>query len=462
MQRLFGIEINYSFALRARNIAIKMMSGDFENSYQMLPSYLYMLRSSNLGTLYDLEMKSDGEFHHMFVTLGQSVAAFESHLRPIIVVDGTHLKGRKRGILFVAVTKDGNEGVFPLHKSIRNAVECLYPNVPHVLCYYHLQKNLAHYGLHVATVFKAATYSYRSDDFHRNFSALEVLKVNAHTRLDINGVEPWARSKCPVRRTSFMMSNAAETMNNRLLWARRLPVASLIESYRAIMEKWFDARCHSAASRSHELTEVVAAKWHLAIEAGRQLDVRGTMTHMNSVEEDHAFYSVDLENQTCDCAQFELDDIPCRHACAAIRRAGLQVTDFVGKYFKQFILLATHMPRIVPVPHPMYWNLPESIATYIAKSPDITRHAGRLKKSRARSAIEGSSNSRPQVCSRCKGRGHNARRCKAPLALDLNVALDENEGVEPPPVPRTRRKKKCGICRSGTHTKNACPRRENE
>ncbi|XP_057779745.1 uncharacterized protein LOC130998337 [Salvia miltiorrhiza] len=390
MQRLFGIEINYSFALCARNIAIEMAYGDFGNSYQMLPSYLYMLRMSNPGTLYDLEMKDDGKFHHTFVALGQSVAAFEKgYLRPVIVVDGTHLKERNGGILFVAVTKDGNEGIFPLavglgpiendeswtwffhrlrtcfgqpddllivsdqHKSIRNAVECVYPNVPHGLCYYHLQKNLAHYGLHVAAVFKAVAYSYRSDDFQRNFSALQVLNVNAHTRLDTIGVERWARSKCPVRRTSFMTSNAAETMNSRLLWARRLPVASLIETYRAIMEKWFDRRRLSTASRSHELTEVVEEKLHVAVEAGRQLDVRGTTTHMFSVEDDHAFYIVDLENRTCSCAQFDLDDITCRHACGAIRRAGLQVTDFVGRYFKQSVLLATYMERIVPVPHPM-------------------------------------------------------------------------------------------------------------
>ncbi|XP_057803157.1 uncharacterized protein LOC131018454 [Salvia miltiorrhiza] len=502
MQRLFGIEINYSFALRARNIAIEMTYGDFGNSYQMLPSYLYMLRMSNPGTLYDLEMKDDGKFHHMFVALGQSVAAFEKgYLRPVIVVDGTHLKGRNGGILFVAVTKDGNEAIFPLavglgpiendeswtwffhrlrtcfgqpddllivsdqHKSIRNAVECVYPNVPHGLCYYHIQKNLAHYGQHVAAVFKAAAYSYRSDDFQRYFSALQLLKVNAHTRLDTIGVERWARSKCPVRRTSFMTSNAAETMNSRLLWARRLPVASLIETYRAIMEKWFDRRRISAASRSHELTEVVEGKLHVAVEAGRQLAVRGTTTHMFSIEDDHAFYIVDLENRTCSCAQFDLDDIPCRHACAAIRRAGLQVTDFVGGYFKQSVLLATYMERIVPVPHPTYWNVPDEISAYVVKPPDITVHAGRPKLSRARSAVEGppnsgppnsgTPNSRPQVCSRCKGGGHNARRCKAQVGpLDLNVPV---EGVEQPPDARRRRKKKCGICRSGTHTRNACP-----
>ncbi|XP_057779740.1 uncharacterized protein LOC130998330 [Salvia miltiorrhiza] len=362
MQRLFGIEINYSLALRARNIAIEITYGDFGNSYQMLPSYLCMLRMSNPDTLYDLEMKADGEFHHMFVALGQSMAAFgNSYLMPVIVVNGTHLKGMNSGILFVAVTKDGNEGIFPLavglgpiendeswtwffhrprsffgqpddllivsdqHKSIRNAAECVYPNVPHGLCYYHLQKNLAHYGLHVAAVFKAAAYSYRSDDFHRNFSALEVLKVNAHTRLDTIGVERWARSKCPVRRTSFMTSNAAETMNSRLLWARRLPVASLIESYRAILEKWFDARCLSTASRSHELIEA------------------------------------------------------CRIASHG----------FCWKIFQTIRVVGHIHGAIVPVPHPMYWNVPESISAYVVKPPDITEHAGHPKMSRARSAVEG-------------------------------------------------------------------------
>ncbi|XP_057808460.1 uncharacterized protein LOC131022936 [Salvia miltiorrhiza] len=130
MQRLFGIEINYSFALRARNITIEMTYGDFGNSYQMLPSYLYMLRMSNPGTLYDLEMKDDGKFHHMFVALGQSVAAFEKgYLRPVIVVDGTHLKGRNGGILFVAVTKDGNEAIFSLAVGLgtKDGNEAIFP-----------------------------------------------------------------------------------------------------------------------------------------------------------------------------------------------------------------------------------------------------------------------------------------------------------------------------------------------
>ncbi|XP_057787342.1 uncharacterized protein LOC131004625 [Salvia miltiorrhiza] len=429
-----------------------MTYGDFGNSYQMFPSYLYMLRMSNPGTLYDLEMKDDGKFHHMFVALGQSVAAFEKgYLRPVIIVDGTHLKGRNGGILFVAVTKDENEAIFSLapddllivsnqHKSIRNVVECVYPNVPHGLCYYHLQKNLAHYGLHVAAVFKATTYSYRSDDFQRNFSALQILKVNAHTRLDTIGVERWARSKCPVRRTSFTTSNAIETMNSRLLWARQLlPIASLIESYRAIMEKWFDRQRLSAASRSHELTEVVEGKLHVLSKRVGNWMFEGRRRTCLVLKM--------IMHSTLSISRIELVVVLSStwmtfRVVMLVPLLGLQVTDFIGRYFKQSVLLATYMERIVPVPHPTYWNVPDEISAYVVKPPDITVHAGRPKLSRARSIVEGPPKSRPQVCSRCKGGGHNARRCTVQLlALDLNVPV---EGVEQPDA-RRRRKKKCGV-----------------
>lgn len=50
----------------------------------------------------------------MFLALGPCIHTFESCLRPVIIVDGTHPKGKNKGILFVVVTKDNNEQVFSL------------------------------------------------------------------------------------------------------------------------------------------------------------------------------------------------------------------------------------------------------------------------------------------------------------------------------------------------------------
>ena len=35
-------------------------------------------------------------------------------MRPVIAVDGTHLKGRFGGTMFVATAQDGNEQVYPV------------------------------------------------------------------------------------------------------------------------------------------------------------------------------------------------------------------------------------------------------------------------------------------------------------------------------------------------------------
>ena len=49
----------------------------------------------------------------MFVAYGVSIEGWK-HCRPVIVVDGTFLKAKHGGILFVACAKDGNNGIFPL------------------------------------------------------------------------------------------------------------------------------------------------------------------------------------------------------------------------------------------------------------------------------------------------------------------------------------------------------------
>ncbi|XP_057811445.1 uncharacterized protein LOC131025667 [Salvia miltiorrhiza] len=112
--RDFGIKIKYDVALRARNLGMEMIYGRVNDSFLLLPRYLYALKEANPGTLFGLEVDIDCRFKHLFAALAASISPFYFHLRPVIVVDGTHLKGKNSGILFVAVTKDGNEAVFPL------------------------------------------------------------------------------------------------------------------------------------------------------------------------------------------------------------------------------------------------------------------------------------------------------------------------------------------------------------
>lgn len=61
-----------------------------------------------------LQRDGDDNFLYYFVALGSSIKGFTQYIRPVIAVDGTHLKGLYRGSMFVATCLDGNNQLYPL------------------------------------------------------------------------------------------------------------------------------------------------------------------------------------------------------------------------------------------------------------------------------------------------------------------------------------------------------------
>ncbi|KAI9199116.1 hypothetical protein LWI28_027711 [Acer negundo] len=58
---------------------------------------------ADMKTMYDIQ-----------VMYRSSIRGFRRCMRPVILVDGTHLKGRFRGTMFVATAQDGNKQVYPI------------------------------------------------------------------------------------------------------------------------------------------------------------------------------------------------------------------------------------------------------------------------------------------------------------------------------------------------------------
>lgn len=53
-------------------------------------------------------------FKRMYICLAAMKASFRGGCRPVVGVDGCHLKGCFPGILLVAVAKDGNNTIYPI------------------------------------------------------------------------------------------------------------------------------------------------------------------------------------------------------------------------------------------------------------------------------------------------------------------------------------------------------------
>ena len=92
MKEEYGVNINYLKAWRSREKALEMLRGKPNESYALLPSFLYMLKTINPWSIIDLYMKEDRSFLYVFMALDTSIKEWK-YCKPIVVVDGTFLTG---------------------------------------------------------------------------------------------------------------------------------------------------------------------------------------------------------------------------------------------------------------------------------------------------------------------------------------------------------------------------------
>ncbi|XP_074306553.1 uncharacterized protein LOC141641805 [Silene latifolia] len=114
----FHYTITYKRAWFAKQKAIANIFGDWENSYEELPKFMQALKESNPGNVvhWCLIPTSDPSVHifqRVFWAFRPSIEGF-NHCRPVISIDGTHLYGKYKGTLLIAMGIDANSQLFPL------------------------------------------------------------------------------------------------------------------------------------------------------------------------------------------------------------------------------------------------------------------------------------------------------------------------------------------------------------
>ncbi|XP_022543960.1 uncharacterized protein LOC103873623 [Brassica rapa] len=208
------VDISYWKAWRSRDVAISKVKGTTTSSYLQLPNYLKRLVVANPGTITSLfteTIDSGGErFKYMFVAFGASIQGYE-YMRKVIVVDGTHLKGKYAGCLLTASAQDGNYQIFPLafaivdsendsswewfiqqmttfvngyeglvfvsdrHPSISKGVSKVYPTAGHCICVVHLKRNIRSNfrARHLEYLVAKAARTFRMQDFYSIFNDIK-------------------------------------------------------------------------------------------------------------------------------------------------------------------------------------------------------------------------------------------------------------------------------------------------
>ena len=114
------------------------------------------------------------------------------------------------------------------------------------------------------------------------------------------------------------------------------------------------------------------------------------------------------------CRKFQLDQLPCNHVLAVVRKTQYDPYDLCSLYYTREFWCETYRGVIHPIPHISSWVVPPPLSTFQLNPPNIRTVAGRRRKRRIPSM--GEELTTPK-CSRCKERGHNHATCQNPIAL---------------------------------------------
>ncbi|XP_057760855.1 uncharacterized protein LOC130981270 [Arachis stenosperma] len=123
----FGFRPTYRRVWMAKQKAVAIIYGDWDESYNELPRWVLGVQLTMAGTVAVLKTcpvrvggqvdESQAYFHRMFWTFPPCIEAFR-HCKSLVSIDGTHLYGKYGGTLLVAIAQDENSNILPVASAL--------------------------------------------------------------------------------------------------------------------------------------------------------------------------------------------------------------------------------------------------------------------------------------------------------------------------------------------------------
>ncbi|XP_028760035.1 uncharacterized protein LOC114718769 [Neltuma alba] len=452
IKREYGIQLNYSQAWRAKEIAREQLQGSYKEAYTQLPFFCEKIKETNPGSFATFTTKEDSSFHRLFISFHASISGFQQGCRPLLFLDSTPLNSKYQGDLLSATAADGNDGIFPVafavvdaetednwrwflqelksalstseqitfvadyEKGLKRSLAEIFEKCYHSYCLRHLSeklnKDLKGQFSHEARRFMvndlyAAAYAPKMEAFDHSIENIKGISPEAYDWVMQSEPENWANAFFAGARYNHLISNFGHQFYSWVSEAHELPITQMIDVLRGkMMEAIYTQRVESnqwmtklTPSKEEMLQSEssVARSFQVLLLQGSTFEVRG-----ESVE------IVDVDHWDCSCKRWQIYGLPCCHAIAVIECIGRNPYDYCSRYFSVENYRLTYAESIHPVPsvdRPVFDS-----GTIVAVTPPPTkRPPGRPKMKQAESVdiIK-----RQLQCSNCKGLGHNKKTCK--------------------------------------------------
>ncbi|XP_025680328.1 uncharacterized protein [Arachis hypogaea] len=395
--------------------AVEKIFGGWEASYEALPIWFEAMCHKEPSAVVHFE----------------TMPAYQGDdLVTDIRVDGTHLYGKYKGCLLVAVSQDGNNNIVPIAFTI---VEGETSDAWHFF--------LSNLRQHVVTRDGVGLISDRHESinaaverrYSRTVREYEVryqcLRERGEAYTDWLNRIPWEQYALAFDggyRWGHMTTNLVECINSVLKGTRNLPVTALVKATFYRLNELFTRKRAEAEDRinaGHVFSDVVTSKLHANQLASGNIQV-SCFDRQNEVFEVREMpsgleFAVDLRGLRCDCGEFQVDRIPCRHvfACCANQRLDWQV--YVHDVYKMDQVRRLYRARFSPLGNPTTWPayngprfIPNPFLRRLGKGcPKMTRFLNEMDTRMLR---------RPRRCTLCGAEGHSRGRCRQQGGANAN------------------------------------------
>ncbi|RVX16705.1 Serine/threonine-protein phosphatase 7 long form-like [Vitis vinifera] len=355
----FGYQISYKKASKAKLKALTNLFGDFYKSYAELPHFFIALEQANPGCV-------------------PSIEGFK-HCRPVLSIDGTHLYGKYKGTLMIAMGCDGNNQLFPLafaltedrHPGIMAAMSDVHlgwsePYAYHRVCMRHLASNFM-------TRFKdkilknlmcRAALATKIEKFNKHMNTIGRINAAAQQWLEAIPFEKWALSH-DGGRSYFVVRR--EQGANRLASS---------EEYTPYVDAKMKANVVKAGSHEIVLYDHIQGQFHVKSNRGtKSSSTRGRT------------YRVNLQEYACTCGKTLIYGFPCSHILAACHFRSVDFRPLVQHYYSTQSYYNTWAPLFHPIFNVYEW--PPYDGPIIMPSESMKRaSSGRPKSSRLHNEMD--------------------------------------------------------------------------
>ncbi|RYQ89449.1 hypothetical protein Ahy_B09g096091 isoform K [Arachis hypogaea] len=470
VQAKFNYTVSYRKAWLAKQKAVEKIFGGWEASYEALPIWFEAMCHKEPSAIVHFETMNayQGDdlvsdirvLHRVFWSYYPCIRAFR-HCKPIVQVDGTHLYGKYKGCLLVAVSQDGNNNIVPIafaivegetsdawhfflsnlrqhvvtrdgvglisdrHESINAAVERSNgawspPRAFHMFCIRHIESNFLRKfkAPYLQKLVVNIGYSRTVREYEVRYQRLRE-RGEAYTNW-LNRIprEQYALAFDGGYRWGHMTTNLVECINSVLKGARNLPITALVKATFYRLNELFTRKRAEAEARinaGHVFSELVTTKLHANQLASGNIQVN-CFDRQNEVFEVREMpsgleYAVDLRRHQCDCGEFQVDRIPCRHvfACCANQRLDWQL--YVHDVYKMDQVRRVYRARFRPLGNPSTW--PAYTGPRFVPNPFLRRVTkGRPRMTRFLNEMDTRMLRPPRRCRQCGAEGHSRSRCR--------------------------------------------------